>query len=129
MLGSSSSKYARISRITAESSAISTRTMSSSTGWDSHESANDFEEVRLVETRLDDVGVGAHLDTALFVFSGCQSRHQNDRQVGQLRIRPDTRSQFEAIHTGHVHVREDEIDRRTFEGSQGHHPIQDNQNL
>src|SRR5689334_20136617 len=118
-----------MSRITAESSAISTRTMSFSTGWDSYESANDFEEVRLVEARLDDISVSAHLDPTLLIFSGRQRRHQHDRQVGQLRIRSDTGCQFKAIHTWHIHVREDEIDRRTFEGGPGIHPIHGNLHL
>ena len=75
----------RYSRVTAESSAISTRIMRPSTP----EPVDDLEQVGLLEARLHDVGVGADLDPALLVLARLERADEHDRQVLQALVGAD----------------------------------------
>src|SRR5258708_25250324 len=104
----SPSSQARYSRVVAESSARSTRITASSAPAAaarsavalSHQPPDDLEQLRLVEARLDHVGVGAHLHPPLPVLPGVDGRHQHQRQVGDGAIRAPPRRLPEALPPG-----------------------------
>ena len=59
----------------------------------------------LVERRFGDVGVGAGIEAAPFVFVGGEGGHQDHRQLFVARFCANARGEGEAVHVGHHDVR------------------------
>src|SRR3989338_1892183 len=103
----SRSRCARYSRVTGESSASTTR-IGATSALTSHQPPDDVQEVRLIEARLDHVGVRADLDAALLVLARLERGHEDHGQLAKPAVGADPGRQLEAVHPRHVHVRDHE---------------------
>src|SRR5579885_913190 len=126
--GSWLSRCTRYWVVTAESSATSTRTISTSSrrraaGGASQQSPDELQQARLIEARLDDVRVRPEPESLFLVLPRLEGGHQDDREPGQVRVSPDLLGELQPVHPGHVHVRDHQVHRLARERRPGLDPV------
>ena len=69
--------------------------------------------------RLEQIVLGAHLDAPSHAVDLFDGRHDNDGDVAQLRVRPESLERLVAVHLGHLDVEQHEVGRPAAQHLEG----------
>src|SRR5688572_1155527 len=121
MSGSELSSAVNTSRVTAESSTISTRTGALFDVWvltsdmqilpdrAPDEALHRIEQLALIELALQHIGIGARFESAAAIVDRVARGDNDDRDIAELLVGADALCQLESAHPWHVDVGDDEV--------------------
>src|SRR5579872_2049588 len=70
----------------------------------SYKPLNDFQQIALIKTALDDVRASADIDAVFAFVARFQCRHEDHGHFGQPLVGTDPRSQIKSVHARHFDV-------------------------